>query len=163
MDKVSDEILLNELGRLNNATLIDPLEARLEAKKRWQRLILAATALYNAGYWELDRTVEGGEEKLWEELRDALGLAPGSSPVKLDEMSGATYDSFSLDEKPTVMETNELLALMETYVSNMADGFDMKKKYMCIDEGMWHTLQCLVHAEIEQRVEARLKEKDKKD
>lgn len=46
----------------------------------------AALALYNAGHWNLMRhnadftgAARAAEAKLWENLRDALGLAPGTA------------------------------------------------------------------------------------
>jgi hypothetical protein len=41
----------------------------------------AAKKLYYAAHWSADRDVE--ENKLWENLRDALGLEPGNSPEEI--------------------------------------------------------------------------------
>lgn len=45
------------------------------------RLEAAAKALYSAGHWRCDRSVD--ESALWTELRDALGLKPGCSPATI--------------------------------------------------------------------------------
>ena len=46
----------------------------------------AALALYQAGHWELDRPMTG-QKQLWEALRDALGLPPGSAPPPIGAAS----------------------------------------------------------------------------
>ncbi len=43
----------------------------------------AATCLYMAGYWSCDRKVD--EQRLWEDLRDALDLPPGHSPKPVEK------------------------------------------------------------------------------
>jgi hypothetical protein len=50
-------------------------EVQLQATQRLQG---AALMLYRAGYWTCDRPVD--EAAMWTELRDALGLEPGTSP-----------------------------------------------------------------------------------
>jgi hypothetical protein len=46
-------------------------------EEQLRRLRTAATALYFAGKWTCHRPVD--EAKLWEDLRDALGLEAGVS------------------------------------------------------------------------------------
>lgn len=40
----------------------------------------AALAIYYAGHWELDRPMTS-QKQMWEALRDALGLPPGTAPT----------------------------------------------------------------------------------
>jgi hypothetical protein len=55
--------------RGQDLTLITPASSDLER---------AALQLYYAGVWSCDRRVD--EARLWTQLRDALGLKPGTSP-----------------------------------------------------------------------------------
>ncbi len=47
-----------------------------------KRLKSAVAAVYYAAAWEADRPVDA--QKLWANLRDAAGFAPGYSPTKLE-------------------------------------------------------------------------------
>ena len=46
----------------------------------YKQLVSAAKALYYAGHWSCDGGVDA--DKLWADLRDALGLPLGTSPVR---------------------------------------------------------------------------------
>jgi hypothetical protein len=61
-----------------------PLRAAI---KRFERLQKAAKALYGQGYWML-RGVEYNDQRvqrLWEELRDAAGIEPGTETRRAKE------------------------------------------------------------------------------
>ena len=45
-----------------------------------EQLVQAGTALYMAGRWSCDADVD--EAKLWEDLRDALGLPQGTETAR---------------------------------------------------------------------------------
>lgn len=70
--------------RLHDATLIR-LEAEREAKiksleEEVERLRVAATALYRHR-WVCGELQPGEQAALWESLRDALGITPGTATV----------------------------------------------------------------------------------
>jgi len=53
-----------------------------------KRLTLAATALYRAGFWSCDRLLpDKSAGKLWEDLRDAIGMPLGKAPVRVIELT----------------------------------------------------------------------------
>ncbi len=60
-------------------TVMDPALAEVFAE-RLMRLVNASDALYMAGRWVLEderiQTTDQEQIKLWEDLRDALGLKP---------------------------------------------------------------------------------------
>lgn len=53
-----------------------------DLEERYLRLLDAVDAIYHAAYWHPDRVVKN-EIQLWEELRDAAGITPGSSSALL--------------------------------------------------------------------------------
>lgn len=52
-----------------------------ELNAKYLKLYYAALAIYHAGHWICDR--ECNEAKLWEELRDAMGLPSGTAPKQI--------------------------------------------------------------------------------
>jgi hypothetical protein len=54
-----------------------------ELERKYVALAQAANALYRAGFWYLqtDDIGTGVQARLWENLRDALGLQPGGPIV----------------------------------------------------------------------------------
>lgn len=52
----------------------------VDVPSRYARLYHAAHALYMAGRWTCDAPVDAAA--LWTEMRDALGLAPGTATAR---------------------------------------------------------------------------------
>jgi|LauGreDrversion2_5_1035112.scaffolds.fasta_scaffold18011_2 hypothetical protein len=61
----------------------DALNAAEPMLDEIEALRAAARALYLAGYWKCDRPVD--EQSLWENLRDAAGIAPGTATAVFGE------------------------------------------------------------------------------
>ena len=55
----------------------------MDFKDKYEKLIKAVNALYDAGHWTCDRDVD--EQTLWEAVRDAMGRKPGGAPRPLKE------------------------------------------------------------------------------
>lgn len=74
--------------------LVVYLRNEIEWRKRYARMEQAALALYRAGFWDLvprhgEPSLPAPEQaKLWEALRDALGLPPGTATAAGD---GSVY------------------------------------------------------------------------